>query len=335
MMSSMGQDLMARTLSRSRRSTSASTSSSKPVMPMTGRRRLLPEQIQALQDLYELNSHPSKEERVTLARELNLELKAVNVWYQNKRRSMKKKSLAWSKASSENQLGIIDPLAPSKSYLGRACSLDAIVSSRELRDPTPTPTDDRWSLTRPPLTPRRNRNVSHRPRSSVDQRQASPGPSSRNDHSEKPIWEHIPSSPPLPPSSPSDDAARFAFLPPSSRLLRSLEYACAKDRLKRRKFPWLLEEPEGGEHDADVPGLDLDEPSEETADEVDEVITPENSLTMESRVEIMQGDVSPTSRRAEARARALTGGQERDDVKQVPAEDVEAAMALLGFSVHK
>lgn len=65
-------DLMGRTLGRTRRSTSASTSSSKPVGPLSNRRRLMPEQIQALQDVYERNSHPSKEERAGLARQLNL-----------------------------------------------------------------------------------------------------------------------------------------------------------------------------------------------------------------------------------------------------------------------
>ena len=69
---SASHDLMARTLGRTRRSTSASTSASKPVGPLSGRRRLMPEQIQALQDVYERNSHPSKEERAGLARQLNL-----------------------------------------------------------------------------------------------------------------------------------------------------------------------------------------------------------------------------------------------------------------------
>ena len=63
---------MERTLTRARRSTSSSTSSIQPVLGFTSRRRLTPDQIQILQDVYEVNSHPSKEERAFLARELNL-----------------------------------------------------------------------------------------------------------------------------------------------------------------------------------------------------------------------------------------------------------------------
>ncbi|PSR76656.1 hypothetical protein PHLCEN_2v8253 [Hermanssonia centrifuga] len=58
--------LMSRTLAAS-----SSKPTHTPQIPLT-RRRLQPEQIQALQTLYELKSHPSKEERAALARELNL-----------------------------------------------------------------------------------------------------------------------------------------------------------------------------------------------------------------------------------------------------------------------
>ncbi len=266
------------------------------------------------------------------------ELKAINVWYQNKRRSMKKKSLAWSKASSENHL--VDPLAPSKSQFGRAFSLDLIVSSRELRDNTTVYNDAAWSLTRPPLTPRRNRIASRRARSPTGERPVTPGPSSRSDQTEIPLWEHIPSSPLMVPSSPSEDAARFAYLPPNSKMLRSLEYACAKDRLKRRRNLSLLEDTRDGMYmeDGDVPGLVLDDRSEMTVDDTDELITPDTSLTIDPTV--IQGDVSPTpfTGRSTRAARKQAPSRRRNDknnVQELPAEDVEAAMALLGFSIHK
>lgn len=278
-----------------------------------------------------------------MVRRFQSELKAVNVWYQNKRRSMKKKSLAWSKASSENQL--YDPLALSGSQLGRVCSLDVIVSSRELRDNTTIYNDAAWSLARPPLTPRRNRTASRRARSPTGDRAATPGPSSRNDEAtEMPLWEHIPSSPPMPPSSPTEDVARFAYLPPHSKMLRSLEYACAKDRLKRYRNPWLEEEPRetmyaGVADDADVPGLVLDDRSEETVEEADDIITPDTSLTMDPAT-VIQGDISPTrftGWNTVSTPRRVSARQHKDQegVQQVPAEDVEAAMALLGFSVHQ
>ena len=73
-MTSAQQGLMERTLaqSRTRRSASETTTVAKPVIPFAGRKRLSPEQIQALQDLYEVNTHPSNDERAELARELNL-----------------------------------------------------------------------------------------------------------------------------------------------------------------------------------------------------------------------------------------------------------------------
>jgi hypothetical protein len=44
------------------------------------------------------------------------------------------------------------------------------------------------------------------------------------------LWQHIPSSPQAPPSSPAAEKARFTALPTRARSLRSLEYACANAR---------------------------------------------------------------------------------------------------------
>ena len=224
---------------------------------------------------------------------------------------MKKKSLAWSRAT-ENL--VVDPLAPTENlHLGRAYSLDVIASSRELKDTT-----DLWWQRRAgaytlahrsyrmPLSPRRNRAQSRRSASPIA------GPSKvhaasngRSDTRE--LWEHIPSSPLLPPSSPSDDAARFAALPPSSKVLRSLEWACAKDRVNIRRQRFVPHEDVrdanvripfrralyGGADlgmdlgfvdqgqafvgaDMDVPPLALDMHSE--GEDGDEIITPETSF---------------------------------------------------------
>lgn len=64
----MSAEPLERSLSAS--SMDSSITSEAPI-PFT-RRRLSPDQIQLLQTLYDVKAHPSKEERVGLARELNM-----------------------------------------------------------------------------------------------------------------------------------------------------------------------------------------------------------------------------------------------------------------------
>ncbi|KAI0706104.1 hypothetical protein BC835DRAFT_1260591 [Cytidiella melzeri] len=279
------------------------------------RRRMSAEQVQALHNLFELKSHPSKQERADLARELNLELKVVNIWFQNKRRSMKKKSIAWNRATalmSENAFGMgsrFSTLAnPSKqkSFLRQnsSISLDSIASFREKKEAV--------DHCRPPLTPRKNTlsNASvFTPRSK----------STINGDENRCLWEHLPSSPPLPPSSPTKETELLSTLPPQSRTRKSLEWACAKDRVGRRTQTRKVLEGVREEEDMEVPELDLDSILGDDTDVDDEMITPDHSVSM-------------TSISALGRAGSLeTKGGTDDDT---PAEDVEAAMALLGFKVR-
>ncbi|PSR76655.1 hypothetical protein PHLCEN_2v8252 [Hermanssonia centrifuga] len=247
-------------------------------------------------------------------------MKAVNVWYQNKRRSMKKKSLAWNRAVSENDT-LRSRSAPqttqSKSAhrsLLRSCSLDTIVESRQLRD-------SRSSSSRPPLSRR-----AHTPNRQYDLAPAS-APSGNHDIE---IWEHIPSSPTLPPSSPSEDCLRFAVLPPRSKVLRSLEFACAKER-----SAWRRRLPDEEEEDRDVPQMDLDAISgldgDDTEPEVDEVLTPD--VSMDTFPDFSQRPTLPND--GSPRQLRRPGMEVMGEGAVFPAEDVEAAMALLGFSVHK
>lgn len=221
---------------------------------------------------------------------------------------MKKKSVAWSRVAvamyPENASaggGSRTRAAPKTHPMLRqnpSFSLDAIVSSRERQDD------------RPPLEPRRQ--VSDY-EDEYDQPYLS----------DRPIWEHIPSSPSLPPSSPSAESQLFAGLPPGSKTRRTLEWACANDRMRRRAGTLPDDE-----YDDDVPALELDElldASDTEADmEIDELITPDTSLQM----------LHVPSELGHGRK----GGQRkksRGDGEQVPNEDVEAAMALLGFRVYK
>lgn len=244
------------------------------------------------------------------------ELKAVNVWFQNKRRSMKKKSIAWNRATalmSENAFGMgyryfSTPANPSrqKSHLrpNTSLTLDTIVTSRERKE----------SLVhaRPPLTPRKNSSLR-------------PAASSRRTHYMNStdgsvcLWDHLLSSPPLPPSSPSKESDLLATLPPRARTLKSLEWACAKDRVGRKRKgtkQQMLENVKEENHD--IPALDLDALPGDDTDTEDELITPESSMSM-----------SIVTARSKSFERMTGGGTDP------PAEDFEAAMALLGFKVNK
>ncbi|KAI6136343.1 hypothetical protein F5141DRAFT_1059503 [Pisolithus sp. B1] len=59
-----------------------------------GRRRNTREQVEVLQKVYAITAHPSRGQRQNLANELGMELKSVTNWFQNKRQTCRKKSLA-------------------------------------------------------------------------------------------------------------------------------------------------------------------------------------------------------------------------------------------------
>lgn len=245
------------------------------------------------------------------------DLKAVNVWFQNKRRSMKKKCIAWNRATAlmaENAFGMghryfSTPANPSKqtSLLRRnsAISLDSVASSRERRDSP--------DFLRPPLTPRKN--LSSRTFS------LAPQPPQGKDY-ETHLWDHLLSSPLLPPSSPTKETDILSNLPSRSKTMKSLEWACAKDRIgragktkkrstKRRETEVM---PQVEEERAGVPELDLDSLDDGTEPD-DTLITPDNSM-------LLSVTESCDSQNTEFK---------KEDPR---AEDVEAAMALLGFKVY-
>ncbi|CAL1695046.1 unnamed protein product [Somion occarium] len=282
------------------KASSSSTRSSNSEIPFT-RRRLLPEQIAALQALFEAKSHPSKEERGAIAAELGLELKSVNVWYQNRRRSAKKQALAWKpeNASTSTRRN----KKPSGSKIATSLSLDRIAASRERRDLSSR-------VSRSPLTPKANRAYTDQIPPATD------------------IWDHIPSSPQAPPSSPGAESARLSKLPSGSKTLRSLEWACAKARAEG-----MMEH--DSDDDFDVPVTDYDPPrathtstivkmeemvlddGHDTDVDLDEAITPNTSVELPSVL------VTPTRHYGRLRS--------KENNSPLPAEQVEAAMTLLVF----
>ncbi|KAI0715403.1 hypothetical protein C8Q76DRAFT_768375 [Earliella scabrosa] len=278
-------------------------------VPPPMRRRLSPSQTSALVSVFEVKTHPSREERALLAAELGMELKAVNAWFQNKRRSLKKtwsSTCGWSKGSlPENkhvrQVDGPRALPPNDS----AISLDRVASSHELpfkrkasvaRCPPP----------RVPVTPRR--------------RVTMPAPS-------KDILELLPSSPPTRPSSPTQGEPLLA-LEPCTKRLRSLEWACAKARAERKaSIRSKAVKPAVSEEDSDVPMLVLDglprgnchsSGDDTETEEEEEAITPNVSTELLPPF-ILSADADE---REEMQVKKLVKGKDMD---------MEAAIALLGF----
>lgn len=202
---------------------------------------------------------------------------------------MKKKLLAWKAAESSSSPD--GSRAGSQFRCNRSYTLDSVVSRRERRD------------TRPPLQPR------HR----VVNRAADGYDFLTDDGLPENIYDLIPSSPLQPPSSPAAECRFFSDLPSTSKVKRSLEYACARDRAERRKRAHMKKRAE--EENWDIPGLDLDD-SEESETEAEDLITPDSSLQSMT----VPLDLLNTPRRAD-----------KGKAKRVLCADEEAARALLAF----
>ncbi|KAG1864734.1 hypothetical protein DFJ58DRAFT_772622 [Suillus subalutaceus] len=183
------------------------------------RRRNTPQQLNALQQLLELTPHPTREQRLALAAELDMELKSVTNWFQNRRQTEKRKSLVWNENNPPKihapQSRRLKQRHPNKSISSFSVSLDKIAQLSE----RPSSPSLLLSANRAPLTP-------FTPRATNVRGQSSPSPSE--------LWKHIPSSPAVPQSSPGAEEARLAGLPSRSKTWRSLEWACLKARRDRR-----------------------------------------------------------------------------------------------------
>ncbi|KAK0465522.1 homeodomain transcription factor [Desarmillaria tabescens] len=81
--------------------------------PKKPRNRHSPEQLAALNELYERDEHPALEVRTSLAEQLGMETKTVNSWFQNKRASTKKRTVAQRSLPYDSPR--INPQLPSNS----------------------------------------------------------------------------------------------------------------------------------------------------------------------------------------------------------------------------
>ncbi|KIK71462.1 hypothetical protein GYMLUDRAFT_254674 [Collybiopsis luxurians FD-317 M1] len=158
------------------------------------RKRFTNVQLMMLENLFHHNSHPSRQERETLAKAGNMEVKSVTIWFQNRRQIERKGTTTTSTTrtgrSSPSSAPYSHTTAQAKSLTARP-SLDQIASRAERPQSPRTPTRRRRDPTRP-------------------------------------IWEAMPSSPPVPVlSPPAKDFVEFGKL----KRTRTLEWACARSRL--------------------------------------------------------------------------------------------------------
>ncbi|KAH7927284.1 homeobox-domain-containing protein [Leucogyrophana mollusca] len=282
------------------------------------RRRITAAQRGALEQMFDVKSHPSREERLALATEIGMEVKSVTNWFQNRRQTNKRRSSAWdgNEALRQNRVKARAQLKSSRSAGNKpslcrsarpmrpSVSLDHIA---ELSERPSAPSLVISSVpNRPPLTPRKANTSSRPPLSNA-----------------RDIWKYMASSPIAPQSSPGAEEARMAILPSRAKTWRSLEWACLKARRGNQ-----------GDDDDELPCLPhtvrfVDSDGDTDTSESDEAITPDSSVNLSPH-----GDFSP---------KALGSGRQRKNKENEPfidtsirqSQDVEAAMVLLGFMGRK
>ncbi|KAJ7103718.1 hypothetical protein C8R44DRAFT_681845 [Mycena epipterygia] len=205
------------------------------------RKRFTNAQLMMLEQLFHQNSHPSREQRELVAKSANMEVKSVTIWFQNKRQTERRTTLANgrmpptvminnsrgdyqrvpSPIHSPSMASSASSASTTSTSASRRPSLDCVASRSELRAPAPR-------------TPSRR----------------------HNPHA--PLWENMPSSPLGPQfSPPARDFVEFG----QDQRTRTLEWACARRRLAGK-----------ADRRARLPGLASDD--EDTDVEPDEAVTP-------------------------------------------------------------
>ncbi|KAM5533967.1 hypothetical protein V8D89_012392 [Ganoderma adspersum] len=273
--------------------------------PPSTRRRLTPSQTSVLVSVFEVKTHPSREERALLAAELGMELKAVNAWFQNKRRTLKKTwsaSCGWSKGSLPENKHVRPPNGPKTlPHSDSAVSLERVASSHELPYKGKGPSSSRIYN---PATPKRR---------------------ATNTAVSKEIWELLPSSPPTRPSSPSRGEPLLALEP--CKRLRTLEWACANARAARKASIRRARRAAkaDSDDDSDVPMLILDATPRKKSTSGDDTETEDEAITPNVSTELLPAFILPTE------AEELDVGSPTSPRKGKDM-DMEAAIALLGFT---
>ena len=299
-------------LFRSESSSSLGSSSDERVFVVTPdptskrtRKRFTGSQLSMLDQLFHRTSHPSREEREALARELELyanyyfffllclpsvhrhcpafirEPKVVTIWFQNRRQNERK-------AATHTP--------------------DATSSSPAVR---PTPRRPRTSiphsLSSPyaPLTPITKRPTLEAMARRSELRTAPPRTPSKRPDPNKSLWDNMPSSPLVPPSPPEPELVQFGM--GQHKHTRSLEWACAAARLVGKRTAAARD--------------DDDDDDETDEEEPHEAITPMGSLIGDGG-----DDVFWDGRSGAAKTTAI-----KEKLKEPENELMDAALLLCGL----
>jgi hypothetical protein len=294
------------------------------------RKRFTGSQLTMLEQLFHHTTHPSRDEREALARELNLydfaflfiyflnprfsliirppstrEPKVVTIWFQNRRQNERKANLNSTTAS----VSASEPPSSSPAIPVRKPSRTSSTSTSTSHSRSHSHSHSSSPYAHAP------KSLSRRPTLETmalrsELRTAPPRtPSKRLDPSKSP-WDNMPSSPLAPPSPPEREFVQFA-MGRRSKQARSLEWACAAARLVGSKHRGSG----GGANDNDN---DEDETDEE--EDLHEAITPIGSLTGGGG-----RDVFWDARRTAAKSTDM------ENTKDPESELMDAALLLCGL----
>ncbi|KAF9561632.1 homeobox-domain-containing protein [Agrocybe pediades] len=183
------------------------------------RKRFTNVQLTMLENLFHQNSHPSREDRESVANAGGMEIKSVTIWFQNKRQTERKTAASNTGANTTSNSNVVPNITSTihtfslhnSQSTSRTASPPFSVSSRSTTSST---TSSRPSLDR----------VASR----SELRVGAPRTPSRRPNTTGAIWDNMPSSPLAPPISPP---AREFIEFGNARSRRTLEWACAAARL--------------------------------------------------------------------------------------------------------
>ncbi|KAI9460516.1 hypothetical protein BJY52DRAFT_259415 [Lactarius psammicola] len=259
-------------------------------------------QLQRLQTIFDTSRYISKEERNVLAHEIGLDVKFITVWFQNRRQSDKRK--AWTKKDrAKKKENTYHRIRIHTVFSKPVVSLDQIASRLERVQSPALPDTPRTVLS------------TQRPENSLE-------PATPTRSKPKALWAHMPSSPPDAPSSPPSDSLRSMTAPCLVKSGKSLEWACAKERmgnkyrLKQDKGTRLVELQRASPRRPPA-ALKKGQESDSDSDQDTEAPTP-------AQRQATNDDGTPSGARAASKSRL-------DELRGKSTKDVEAAMALLQF----
>ncbi|PPQ80463.1 hypothetical protein CVT25_001781 [Psilocybe cyanescens] len=208
------------------------------------RKRFTNTQLTMLENLFHLNSHPSREDRENVAKEGGMEIKSVTIWFQNKRQTERKTAASNNGANNNNGANggtshsATSHVVPNITSTIHTFSLHGDnaqgTSSRTASPPfsissrsTTSTSSYSQSLSAQTASSRPSLD---RVASRSELRAAAPRTPSRRptQAGTGAIWDSMPSSPLAPPISPP--AREFIDFGKNAKTRRTLEWACAAAR---------------------------------------------------------------------------------------------------------